>query len=168
MKKIFYAILMVSFLPFAAGCTTSVLGGSNAAQQQSMAQANYAAADMLIQQSKSLITPDTAVLAGTLSDMDHPAEMTAFGRVVVEQAAARFVQLGYNVSLQDNMAGGGGPAVTITGQYARAKKSVLISLRLMETQTGRLIAAHDYSLPLGSDVRELTKTAAEKNSLFGF
>lgn len=184
----FLFALLVFIVPLAGGCTASVLGGSNPQQQQqNIAQTNYAAADMLIQQSKSLVTADTPVQIGMLSDMDSPAEMTAFGRVVTGQIGARFVQLGYNVSSGDGMpmdnggmgggmgyapAGNGGGAVSgpvsITGQYALAKKTILVNLRLIEMQGGRVLAAYDYSLPLNSDTKELARTAADKNSLFGF
>ena len=181
--------LVLTALPIVGGCTASVLGGSNPQQeQQTMAQTNYGAADMLIQQSKSLIGPDTSVQIGMLSDMDHPSETTALSRIITGQVGARFVQLGYNVSAapggMDNMgmapgAGYGydggarhgnsiaGP-VAITGQYALARQSVLINLRLTEPQTGRVLAAYDYSLPLNGDTRELARTAADKNSFFGF
>ena len=177
MRNFLFALL-VFVVPLAGGCTASVLGGSSPQQQQqNIAQTNYAAADMLIQQSKSLVTADTPVQIGTLTDMDQPTENTAFGRVVTGQIGARFVQLGYNVSSGDSMTmdnggmGGGGAVsgpVSIAGQYALAKKTILVNLRLLDTQSGRVLAAYDYSLPLNSDTRELTKTAADKNSLFGF
>jgi len=194
MKSFLHILLLVAVLPFAAGCTASVFGGSTAMEQQkSMAEASYAAADMLIQQSKILVTSETALQIGVLSDMDNPAEATAFGRVVTGQIGARFVQLGYNVS--SGLPGGGmagamdgdaaygatydaasmdsgmgapvaGP-VLIAGQYALAKKTVMINLRLTEIQTGRVLAAYDYSMPLNSDIKQLSKTAADKNSFFG-
>lgn len=187
MRNFIFVLLALFVMPLAGGCTASVLGGSNT-QQPNMAQVNYAAADMLIQQSKSLVNMDTPMQIGVLSDMDHPSEATALGRVVTGQIGARFVQLGYNVSSGASMPddngmaymssgmggarGGGGGAVSgpvvIAGQYALAKKNVLISLHLMETQTGRVLAAYDYSLPLNSDTKELAKTAADKNSFFGF
>ena len=187
MRNFIFVLLAVFIMPLAGGCTASVLGGSNT-QQSNMAQVNYAAADMLIQQSKSLVNMDTPMQIGVLTDMDHPSEITALSRVVTGQIGARFVQLGYNVSsgagmpaddsggmsyMPSGMGGvrGGGSvsgSVVIAGQYALAKKSILINLHLMETQTGRVLAAYDYSLPLNGDTRELAKTAADKNSFFGF
>lgn len=183
--RLFLALLI---FPLAGGCTASVLGGS-AEPQQSLAQINYAAADMLIQQSKSLVTADTPLQAGSLTDLDHPGETTAFGSMVAQQVGARFVQLGYNVSENGGAAPGGamydpapaygnatagtrnmaasGP-VEISGQYAQGKKTVIVNLRLTEQQTGRVLAAYDYNVPLTSDVRQLAKTSAAKNSFFGF
>lgn len=182
--RLFMALLI---LPLSGGCTASVLGGSGE-PPQNMAQVNYAAADMLIQQSKTLVTADTPMQVGSLTDLDHPAEATAFGRMVAEQVGARFVQLGYNVTtaagsgamtpMYDSGYGGGAMAggrnmaasgpVSISGQYAQGKKSVLVNLRLTEQQTGRVLAAYDYNIPLTGDVRQLARTSADKNSFFGF
>lgn len=149
---------------------------------RNVAESSYAAADMMIQQSRSFITPETPLEIGVLTDLDNPNERTNFGRLVAEQIASRFVQLGYNVSAQpgimpppdmaapqamSNNGGGVGSAV-ITGRYAVARDEVLVNLRIVGADTGKVIAAFDYNVPKTRDVRELVKTQADKDSFFDF
>lgn len=188
---VFFWLIPVLFL---AGCTTSFLGGSVSSKKFNLTDSSYAAADMLVQQSKALVTPDTSLQIGVLADTNKPGELTAFGKMVAGQIGARFVQLGYNVTSSSfdeimmrreqqqggmlppgsmGQYGGGqynggygsaGPAnqATISGQYAVAKKEVLVNLRVMEPGSGRMIAAYDYSIPYTRDVKELTRSPSDK------
>ncbi len=158
-------------------------------------EASYAAADMLLQQSKNVVTPETPLHIGMLTNIKRPSETTAFGQVVASQIGARFVQLGYNVTTSpalnamaiDNPAAydpnnsamgysspmssgssGAGVKSMITGHYAVARRDILVNLRIIEEGTGRVLAAYDYSMPLNSDIKELINTGEDKGSLFSF
>lgn len=151
-----------------------------------LTQSSYAAADMLIQQSRSFITPATPLEIGALTDLDNPNELTNFGNMVAQQIASRFVQLGYNVSATADLTGapsamGEAPPsyampgttaapgrLVITGRYAVARDAVLVNLRLIEAATGKVAAAYDYTVPKTMNIRELTKTEAGKKSWFDF
>lgn len=63
---------------------------------------------------------------------------------------------------------GGSGGVTVTGQYAAGKDEVLVNLKVIDSTGGRVLAAHDYTVPRTRDVKELTRTQADKNSFFGF
>lgn len=148
-----------------------------------LTQSSYTAADMLLQQSKNILTPQTPLQIGVLTNIKRPSETTALGQMVASQIGARFVQLGYNVSITPYQGGltmatavGGGAGATgtyggsaaaamqgmpmqgqaiITGHYAIARHDVLINLRIIDQTGGRVLAAYDYTLPLDSDIKEL-------------
>jgi hypothetical protein len=89
-----------------------------------------------------------------------------FGKVVTEQIAGRWVDLGFNVI------GGSGTAkagqAVLGGQYARANGRVLINLRLIDAGTGRILAVYDYSVPISSEINDLLGTEENDSSFFKF
>lgn len=152
-------------------------------QNNILAQRSYAAVDMLIQQSGSNITQNMPLEIGVLRDLDEPGEITNFGKIVTEQIASRFVQLGYNVTDSETpmMSAPKDGAIkhaqsehghtqrsSITGRYAIARQGVLINLRIVENVSGKVLAAYDYTVPYNPNIRELTKTQEEKESFFSF
>jgi hypothetical protein len=184
------AVVWLTVVTILPGCAYTSYGR---ADTPTLAESSYRAADMLSQQTQGRITRDTTIHVGPVADIDKPAAVTAFGRTVGSQLAARFVQLGYGVdaSSYDEMNGGapqmappvaaplyGGGAygsppaapssVTMTGQYAVAKREILVNLRFLDTASNKVVAAYDYSLPLTSDLKQLTRIAGENKGLFGF
>lgn len=179
---------------FLCGCTAAALmAGGGERKAVSLAQSSYGAADMLSQQTQALLTRDSPLTIGAITDLNHPAAQTAFGQTVANQMTARFVQLGYKVSASaypeisggappggpapydsayGGYGGGGAPAsvasATLTGQYAVAEDDVLVNLRLLDTATQRVLAAYDYSVPLTRDIEKLTEIPGAKKGLFGF
>lgn len=178
------------------GC--AVTGGGGAQPGVSLTQANYNAADMLSQQTQAVMSRDNLLRIGMIEDIAHPAAETPFGKTVASHIAARFVQLGYPVSAAsygemsggaplpdyrpdfkpDYQAGGAygsaygaAPAarnVLLTGQYAVAKKDILVNLRLLDAGSNRVIAAYDYSLPMSRDLKKLVAVPGAKKNWFGF
>jgi len=156
--------------------------GAGQKKSRSVTESSYGAADMLIQQSRSFITQETPLEIGTLTDLDNPNERTNFGQMITGQIASRFVQLGYNVASGDRHDGmpsemapsspvsssGNHNRALITGRYAVARDEVLVNLRIIEAGSGKVLAAYDYNIPKTRDVRELTKTQADKESFFNF
>gem|GEM_PF-2630812 len=70
-----------------AGCSALL---ETARQKDSrMIQSSYAAADMLAQQSKNFLTPQTPLEIGVIAALDNPNEKTDFGGMVAEQVASR-------------------------------------------------------------------------------
>lgn len=183
--------LFVLTLLLLSGCTALMATGQGRSIEGLLTESSYGAADMLIQQSRTLISTDTPLAIGVLTDLDSPNEQTNFGRMVAEQIASRFVQLGYNVTAapgtgepppsvsgaQGGYGQGGyasrqgtdkaGPSV-ITGTYAVARNAILVNLRIVESASGKVVAAFDYPVTLTRDVRELAKTSAEKSSFWDF
>ncbi len=185
-RFIFAGLIIALF--FLAGCSALMEStGGGPKKAYGLTESSYAAADMLIQQSKSFVTQETPLEIGILTDLDNPNEKTNFSRMVSEQIASRFVQLGYNVmdsytptmmppaqegslpmsyNQQNNASTPGRGA--ITGRYAVARNEVLVNLRIVEVDTGKILAAYDYRIPNSRDVRQLTKTQADKDSFFNF
>ncbi len=68
-------------------------------------------------------------------------------------ANGRWVDLGFNVIGGSGLARPG--QAILGGQYARANGRVLISLRLRDAGTGRVLGAYDYSIPISSEINDL-------------
>jgi hypothetical protein len=195
-ERIRYLIAVFACIFVLSGCSTSVMQAGNIFEGKhvNLTEVSYAAADMLVQQTKAYVTSDTILQIGMLTDMQEPDVPTAFGRIVAGHIGARFVQLGYNVTAASFQSSAGMPmeaAVSndsayaapqqgyisrkgaghalITGNYAVARKDVLVNLRIIESASGRVLAAYDYNLPLSGDIKELMKTGTEDegSSFFG-
>ncbi len=198
-----HALRKTGFLPFAAIAGFCIFGvflagcagwhGTRQTAPDSLKTSSYAAADMLIQQSRGSLRADSPLEIGPLDDIDHPGTITGFGQIVTAQIASRFVQLGYNVqsnpfesahipAREPDPAGLRSPAYTynsgampdiitpdtlITGRYARGRHKILVHLRLVEKSSGKVLAAYDYHVPVTADTRHLSKTGNEGFSLFG-
>lgn len=180
LKLCFFAFLFCGFLSL-SGCMASIAQNEFFGPDDiNLAEKSYGAADMLIQQSRSFVNSDTPLQIGTLRDIRDPQNETAFGRLVAGHIGSRFVQLGYNVTTMSfvplALAGNsqittasqpysltasspqGGDKAIITGTYVVARYDVLVNLHVIEENTGRILAAYDYSLPLTSDLKALIKT----------
>lgn len=155
---------------------------------------SYKAADMLAAQSLNIVSPDTPIAVATFSDVNKIESSSALGRMIAEQIGARLVQTGYNVSeiklrndinvqqaldssaesgefvLSRNrvaLAGHTNARAVVTGTYALAGENVLVNARLIDVNSSRILAAHDYTMPLNSDVRRLLQADGNNTAVFG-
>jgi hypothetical protein len=172
MKRQLLVLLIVTIIMPLSACSALIDPGPSRSKHNALAVSNYAAADMLIQQSRSFITTETPLMIRPIKDLDYPDEYTNFGRLVSEQIASRFVQLGYNVTTQTStdQDPGNTPNVNtyISGHYAVARDALIVHLQVLASETGKVLAAYDYSVAKTRDVRELAKTREQKNSFFDF
>jgi len=81
------------------GCANNLVSNPFAGPGVNLTATSYDAADRLLQQAKMALTQTTPLQVAPLTDINHPNEITAFGRTVSNQIGARFVQLGFNVSI---------------------------------------------------------------------
>ena len=51
--------------------------------------------------------------------------------------------------------------IVLTGHYAETRTGMLISLRLVNKDMNRILAAYDYSIPMQSQVKDLLRTGHE-------
>lgn len=133
---------------------------------------NYSAADALVGQAKTTVSLNTPLAVGALQPVNlKPNEkIPPFGKVTADQIGARLVQLGYNVSDSGlgisraiqmderahlDLARNNGAEAVITGNYTISEYDLLVNLRLTRVHDGRILAATDYRLPLGSDTYKL-------------
>lgn len=152
-----------------------------------LAETSYGAADMLAQQSRARLTPQTPLRIAMLTDVTTPYEVTAFGQQVANQLGSRFVQLGYNVqsvplppALMPELTGGQtapppnspqpvqmglvpskGEAM-VTGTYMRNRDSIQVSLKILQGSGQNVIAAYDYTLPMTRDLRHASMSEADR------
>ena len=55
--------------------------------------------------------------------------------------------------------------VQMYGSYARGKDHIMISLQMIQAETGRVLSAYDYTLPATRQLREMSMTKAERDQL---
>lgn len=155
-----------------------------------LASTNYAAADMLLQQSGAHLSQNTILALGALTDLKGPATRAPLGRFVANQVGTRFVQLGYHVNMPDDIGtvsagdmpaspaapvmkaplegspvGVGNVQAMITGHYVRSGDEVLVNLRLVDMGSGQIWGAYDYSLPLTNEVYEMLQQPVEPGAV---
>ena len=129
---------------------------------------NYGAADSLVSQARADLSLSMPIGMGVLNPTNlRPGEkIPPFGSVVSDQVGSRLVQLGYNVRDLGRetkriaerseraflaLAKDEGTKALITGNYTISDYDVLINLRLVGVESGRVWASVDYRVPLGSD-----------------
>lgn len=130
---------------------------------------NYAAADMLASQSRNMISSKTMFETVPLVNVGEKPIGTGLGRVIIDQVATRFTQLGYQVVPDTTLTGkraATGKGATIGGTYAIVGKKVLVNLRLIEAGGGKMLGAYDYEMPITREVRELSGVKQELVDFF--
>lgn len=154
-----------------AACETVLIGGAAGgliAMQKNgetvnLTEMNYAVADYLAGQTLNVLNKRTPIGLGVLSDAAQPEITSAFGRLVPEQIGTRLSQLGYNVQLEyTDMFEGQKPKALqepkalLTGTYAKGDKEADVSIRLVNLESGQIIGAFDYVVPLTDEMQQMT------------
>lgn len=142
---------------------------------------NHKAADTLINSVSAgthPLPPDATLLVATLVNIDALGESSRLGRVIAEQIQARLAQRGYAVvelklredviiqkdqgefllsrEIQEIKASHNAQAVVV-GTYALAKNYAYVHLKMIDNGN-IIIGAHDYTLPLDANIREMLKS----------
>lgn len=170
--------LLIVVVAALAGCSRYDMP-STAALSPGIQSSSYRAVDQLLKQSQ----PSGTVAVATINDINMMESSSPLGRIIADQVGARFAQLGHDVSeirlrndinVQQSMdtswdgeyvlsrdrtqlAAKTNARTVVTGTYALGADSVLVNLRMIDVNTARVLAAHDYSLPMSDDVRRLTR-----------
>ncbi len=134
---------------------------------------NYAAADyMATQLQRSNVSYGANIHALPLVEMDNPSISSEFGLSVPEGIGLRLIELGYNVWLYDVAHGGNAglyqeppkgvsPDYKMVGRYAVKDRNVDVYIRVINTKTSQVVAQFDYTMPINSELRELSKTPVQ-------
>ena len=170
---LFFAVL------FIAGCASSKDDDTPAFQRvvdSDLVSQSYAAAEALLKQVPWLKENRQPLLQGTFVNVDNMEDSSAMGRIVAEQVSSRFAQEGFtviemklrrNVYIQQfggefvlsrevqNLSQVHNAAAVIAGTYAVGRRTVYINARLIRAADNLVLAAHDYSMPLGPDAKAL-------------
>ncbi|MEZ5591719.1 MAG: FlgO family outer membrane protein [Gammaproteobacteria bacterium] len=137
---------------------------------------SYTAAEALLEQVPWLKENRQPLLTGTFVNINSMEDSSAMGRMIAEQISSRFAQDGFtmvemklrrNVFIQQQ---GGefvlsrevqslsqvhNAAAVIAGTYAVGRRTVYINARLVRAADNLVLAAYDYSMPLGPDAKAL-------------
>ena len=137
---------------------------------------SYAAAEALLKQVPWLKENRQPLLTGTFVNINSMEDSSAMGRIIAEQISSRFAQEGFtmiemklrrNVFIQQfggefvlsrevqNLSQVHNAAAVIAGTYAVGRRTVYINARLIRAADNLVLAAHDYSMPLGPDAKAL-------------
>jgi TolB-like protein len=153
------------------------------AQNNKFIQANYAATDHLLASLTQPLDTRVPLVVATLVNIDELTESSRLGRAISEQIGARLITQGYPVvelklrgnifvkqsegelllsrELQDIALNHKAQAVMV-GTYSVAKSFVYVNIKMVSMRNNVIIAAHDYVLPIDSNVRALLIASARK------
>jgi TolB-like protein len=119
------------------------------------------------------------LLVATLADINALERSSTLGRVISEHLSSRFAQSGIsvmemklrnNVFVRNNqgeflltreiqeLARTHNVSAVVVGTYSNGNTFVFVSLKLIDTASGVILAAHDYALPMDRQVRRLVGT----------
>jgi TolB-like protein len=146
-------------------------------------QTNYKAADallgaMLSPASTSNFTSASSgsMLVATLADINRLEQSSALGRIITEHLSSRLAQRGRSVvemKLRSNvfvrndqgeflltrkfreLALEHNASAVVVGTYTDGGTFVFVSLKLIDPASGLILSAHDYTLPMDRQVRQL-------------
>jgi TolB-like protein len=170
-KRILLSFLILLF----SGCGVTGPTYEDAANSK-MIQANYAAVDQLLASLSGPMDKTAPLVVATLVSIDALTESSRLGRMASEQVAARLSKQGYRVvelklrgdifvkqregelllsrEVKDITLSHKAQAVVV-GTYSEAKDYIYLNLKIVSVQNNLVIAAHDYVLPIDSNVRSL-------------
>jgi TolB-like protein len=176
MKRLIVRCLFIGFTVFLTGC--SQMPTYSDASKSRFIDSNYDATDQLLKKNQRMdggvkLLPPEYVLVSTLVNVDNVKQSSRLGRAVAEQVGARFTDLGYKViDLRMRQAGvlvksdTGELALSrdvkelasehqaraiLVGTYAEAINMIYITLKLLDANSGQVMSAHTYALPLDKD-----------------
>ena len=137
---------------------------------------SYTAAEALLKQVPWLKDNRQPLLTGTFVNINSMEDSSAMGRIIAEQISSRFAQEGFtmiemklrrNVFIQQlggefvlsrevmSLSQVHNAAAVIAGTYAVGRRNVYINARLVRAADNLVLAAYDYSMPLGPDAKAL-------------
>lgn len=182
MKKMRVLLVLALMAPALGGCAPLAMLST---PQVNLTASSYGAADMLLQQAQSRLSQHTVLALSPLQDLKVPKNTAPFGSIIASQVGARFVQLGYNVHVPDDIgtvSAGDMPAAPatpvlkaplgitpgspqgssvgntqamLTGHYARSGNELLINIRIVDMSNGQLWGSYDYTIPVTNEIVEM-------------
>ena len=168
--------LVVSVVLMLAACAREPVNVSARVVDSDIVAASYVAADSLLEQVPYLREGQHPLLTATFVNVNSLENSSSLGRIVAEQISSRFAQRGFtmvemklrnNVFIEENagefvlsrsvqeISQAHNAAAVIAGTYAVGRQSVYINARLVRAADNLVLAAYDYTLPMGPDTRAL-------------
>jgi len=186
-----YAPALLALAPLLSGCDTLVADRSipplygvdfPMTRDSDIVTVSYAATDRLMNESADAIDRGKPILVTSIADVDNLDQSSSFGRIVSEQIGSRLSQLGYTIvesKLRGTLAVNGNgefmlsrdarkiaaahdAQAVVTGNYAAGSESAIVSLKLIRLTDAKVLAAFDYSMPMGPNTRSLMTPVAQR------
>lgn len=176
MRKTLISIAAALVLASVAGCAAGPT--YEAAANSKLIEANYTGVDALLSSARLPLDKSLPLVVATLVNVDALTESSRFGRALSEQIGARFTKLGYAVvelKLRENIfvkqsegelllsrevkdiSLNHKAQAVVVGTYAEGRDYVYVNLKLIGINDNLVIAAHDYVLPVDSNIKSLLK-----------
>ncbi len=186
-SKVALSVIIASTIGF-SGCATSQHANNkdyanNTVISDPFIRTNYNAADVLINQLGTQLSTTNPIIVATLVNIDDLNNSSTFGRLVSEQISAKFSQAnftmlemkfrGYVYMKQDqgellltreikDVAKSHNAQAVIVGTYALGQDTVYVNLKVIQPNTNVVLAVHDYTFPIDSNLETLTKPRFKK------
>ncbi|WP_284196264.1 FlgO family outer membrane protein [Chitinimonas prasina] len=156
-----------------------LLGGCaqyQAGSRNPLIRTSYDAADQLVQLTQPTLPKDAPLIVATFVHLDHLTEAATLGRVLSEQVATRFTQMGYpvvelklrgsvfvregkgelllsrevkDISLAHNV------QAVVVGTYATSPDKIFLNLKIVRPQDNRVLSAHSVAIDLNETTQAL-------------
>lgn len=160
-KTLLLCACLLACLPALSGCTATSVFTDRAhdfflSEDVNLIEKNYAAADYLAGLTHATLSKYTPIEIGQLAHANKVGLSSAFGSLVPEQVGARMAQLGYTVVTPERgTAASTNRGAIITGTYLPNGPQADINLRIVNKQSGQIIGAFDYNVPINSEIGKL-------------
>ncbi len=167
--------LVVAGLAACAGKTDTPDGGTG---PKNMIFRSYEAADQLLALVGDGLEPTQPLLVASLADEENLDQSSPFGRLMSEQIASRLVNAGYTVNEvlfgdilsvrqgtgqlilsrnMDRIGTNSAAQAVVAGTYTTARDQIFVNLRMIRASDGRVMASHDFLVPMDDNVRYLAR-----------
>ncbi|MRX09536.1 hypothetical protein GJ697_16985 [Pseudoduganella sp. FT25W] len=179
MKSLTRAAVLAAPLLMLAACSSSPKneeGNYATISPNQFINANYKAADALLQQLSGKLVADKPLIVATVVNIDALDQTTTLGRLVSEQVSTRMAQGGLSmlemklrnsVYLKRNqgelmltreigeVATSHNAQAIVVGSYAETSDMVFINIKVIQPNTNFVLAGHDYVLAKEAIVRSM-------------
>lgn len=176
-------LALICLLLLTTSCST--ITGKKEVDDEDLVKASYKAADYLVKEAtnytrshvkKGGLLQSRPILVASLVNIDDMQSSSTFGRIVSEQIGSRIAQNGYHViemKLRDtvfiqehrgelllsreliDISKAHDAHAVMVGTYAASKHVVYVSVKLVNTVDNSILSSYDYSVPVGTDTRQL-------------
>ena len=175
-RQFLFSILLVVAARALTACQTNYLEEERV-KDVDMIGVSHATAEKMISQSAGRLEPGNLLVA-SFADINDLEKSSTFGRTVAQQIASVFSKKGYKIvemrlrntvyiattegefllSRELSKIGDEHDAeAVIVGTYAVGSKKVYVTAKLIRAKDSIVLAAEDFVLPLGPDLKKLVK-----------
>jgi FlgO protein len=158
------------------GVADSMLAGTWPTEHSDLAPRAYSAVDEMLEEAPALPRSGAPVVVATISDITDVDHSTPFGNIIADMVRTRLVQRGLQVtemrlrsSVRLNRTDGEvmlsrnprallRPPVAaeiVTGTYAIGHSQIFVSLKIIEADNARIVAAADFVTPRTWNIEQL-------------